>query len=88
MKSEKKLWKNFKMEEKIIEVEEKISLSNNMSFLSLIIEASFFVQLIMLLLLIASFVTWWIIFYKNNELKAIHRNMTNFINHFWMRWIT
>ena len=71
------------MEEKIIEVEEKISLSNNMSFLSLIIEASFFVQLIMLLLLIASFVTWWIIFYKNNELKAIHRNMTNFINHFW-----
>ena len=71
------------MEEKIIEVEEKISLSNNMSFLSLILEASFFVQLIMLLLLIASFVTWWIIFYKNNELKAIHRNMTNFINHFW-----
>ena len=29
------------MEEKIIEVEEKISLSNNMSFLSLILEASF-----------------------------------------------
>ena len=55
MKSEKKLWKNFKMEEKIIEVEEKISLSNNMSFLSLILEASFFVQLIMLLLLIVLF---------------------------------
>ena len=34
----------------------------------------------MLLLLIASFVTWWIIFYKNNELKAILYEVKNTFN--------
>ncbi len=53
------------------------------SFLGLIVQASFIVQLVMLLLLAASVVSWAIILRKRTLLKAAVANSNTFENSFW-----
>ncbi len=53
------------------------------SFLGLVAQASFIVQLVMLLLLAASVVSWTIILRKRTMLKAAVANSNKFENSFW-----
>lgn len=53
------------------------------SFLGLVAQASFVVQLVMLLLLAASVVSWTIILRKRTMLKAAVANSNKFENSFW-----
>jgi biopolymer transport protein TolQ len=53
------------------------------SFISLFLEADFFVQLIMLLLLAASVWCWAIIFNKYQEFKKMQKEMAAFEKIFW-----
>ncbi len=55
----------------------------DMSFLSLIIEASFIVQLVMATLLIASLISWVFIFQKARMLRQAARDANHFEDRFW-----
>ena len=46
-----------------------VSMSENMSFFSLIVNASILVQLVMVALLVMSLVSWWYIFLKREIFK-------------------
>lgn len=53
------------------------------SFLQLILEASFVVQLVMLLLVLASFVSWTFIFSKRKDIQSALSVADTFENRFW-----
>lgn len=53
------------------------------SFIGMVLEASFIVQLVMLLLLIASVMSWTIILRKRSILRAAKRNSDEFESQFW-----
>jgi len=57
--------------------------ANKLSILSLILEASFIVQLVMLILLVASVVSWWFIFAKVKQIKLASENADAFEDGFW-----
>lgn len=56
---------------------------NDMSFITLIAEASLPVQLVMLILLLTSLLSWWYIFIKYYTIKNAERNAIAFENIFW-----
>lgn len=56
---------------------------NDMSFITLIAEASLPVQLVMLILLLTSLLSWWYIFIKYYTIKNAERNAIAFENTFW-----
>ncbi len=58
-------------------------MSANGSFLQLIIDASFVVQLVMLILVMASIVSWTFIFQKRNDLQSILSVADRFDSRFW-----
>ncbi|MGH8476315.1 MAG: protein TolQ [Methylococcales bacterium] len=58
-------------------------MSANGSFLQLILDASFVVQLVMLILVAASVVSWTFIFLKRKDLKLISSNADRFDSQFW-----
>lgn len=53
------------------------------SILSLILNASFIVQLVMLLLLLASVMSWTLIFKKSAQLKRLQNSADDFEEDFW-----
>jgi biopolymer transport protein TolQ len=55
----------------------------DLSFVTLIGNASFIVQLVLLLLLLASFVSWWLIFQKMFALRIAAREADEFEKEFW-----
>lgn len=55
----------------------------DMSFITLILEASLVVQLVMLSLLVASVVSWTMIFNKRNAMKKAHEEANRFEERFW-----
>lgn len=57
--------------------------SSELSFVSLILNASVIVQLVMALLLLASVLSWTIIFDRSRVLKKAQREAEEFENHFW-----
>ena len=57
--------------------------SNDLSFVSLILNASVIVQLVMALLLLASVLSWTIIFDRSRVLKKAQREADEFENDFW-----
>ena len=57
--------------------------SSDLSFVSLILNASVIVQLVMALLLLASVLSWTIIFDRSRVLKKAQREAEEFENHFW-----
>lgn len=56
---------------------------NNMSILSLILEANIIVQLVMLLLCVASVISWWFIFAKSQQIKQLSAAGDEFEHSFW-----
>lgn len=58
-------------------------MNTDMSFISLIMGASFVVQLVMLALLVASFVSWSIIFTKRRLIKRTKKASDDFEANFW-----
>ena len=59
-----------------------VSMSENMSFFSLIVNASILVQLVMVALLVMSLVSWWYIFLKREIYKDAFRSVRAFEAHF------
>ncbi|MDC3408607.1 MAG: protein TolQ [Burkholderiales bacterium] len=59
-----------------------MSMSENMSFFSLIVNASILVQLVMVALLVMSLVSWWYIFLKREIFKDAFRSVRAFEGHF------
>ena len=59
-----------------------VSMSENMSFFSLIVNASILVQLVMVALLVMSLVSWWYIFLKREIFKDAFRSVKAFEGHF------
>ena len=57
--------------------------SSDLSFVSLILNASVIVQLVMALLVLASVLSWTIIFDRSRVLKKAQREAEEFENHFW-----
>ncbi|HPE81519.1 MAG: protein TolQ [Sedimenticolaceae bacterium] len=57
--------------------------SSDLSFVSLILNASVIVQLVMALLLLASVLSWTIIFDRSRVLKKAQREAEEFENDFW-----
>lgn len=57
--------------------------SNQLSIISLILEASLIVQLVMLLLVAASVVSWWFIFSKVKQIKVASQQAERFEDTFW-----
>ncbi|MCB1727042.1 MAG: protein TolQ [Gammaproteobacteria bacterium] len=57
--------------------------SSDLSFVSLILNASVIVQLVMALLLLASVLSWTIIFDRSRVLKKAQREADEFENDFW-----
>ena len=55
----------------------------DMSFLSLITEASLLVQIVMIILLFISFYSWMLIFRKRSEMNALKKIANNFEDQFW-----
>ncbi|MGI9265131.1 MAG: protein TolQ, partial [Gammaproteobacteria bacterium] len=55
----------------------------DMSFLTLVLEASFVVQLVMLALLLASIASWAVIFKKRGMLKDARGRADRFETEFW-----
>lgn len=55
----------------------------DMSFLSLITEASLLVQIVMIILLFISFYSWMLIFRKRSELNELKKIADNFEDKFW-----
>ncbi len=60
-----------------------MSVDNKVSVLSLILNASFLVQMVMLLLLIASVMSWVMIFQRARALKFARNNLKAFEEQFW-----
>jgi biopolymer transport protein TolQ len=60
-----------------------VGLTQDLSFISLITNASVVVQLVMLLLLLASLMSWWTIFGKMFSIREAVRRADNFENEFW-----
>ncbi len=60
-----------------------MGVSQNLSFISLVANASVVVQLVLLLLLASSFVSWWYIFLKLFSLKQAVRQSDGFERDFW-----
>lgn len=58
-------------------------MSTDLSLITLIIEASILVQLVMLLLLAASIMSWFVIFQKNKLLKNVSGEAERFEDEFW-----
>lgn len=58
-------------------------MSTDLSLITLIVEASILVQLVMLLLLAASVISWFIIFQKNKLLKNVSTEAERFEDQFW-----
>ncbi len=58
-------------------------MNSQLSFIELILEASFVVQFVMLLLLAASVMSWTYIFYKRKELKQAMAIADEFEEEFW-----
>ena len=58
-------------------------MTSDSSFMQLILDASFVVQLVMLILLLASIVSWTLIFAKRNELKGALLIADAFEARFW-----
>ncbi len=58
-------------------------MTSDSSFLQLILDASFVVQLVMLILVMASIVSWTFIFAKRNELKGALLTADAFETRFW-----
>ncbi len=58
-------------------------MTNDLSFLSLILEASLVVQLVMLILLLASIGSWYVIYFKYTELKQALDVTNEFEEAFW-----
>ena len=59
-------------------------MTTNMSFLNLILNASFVVQLVMFSLLVASVASWSIIFTKQRLIKRIKAASDSFESNFWV----
>ena len=59
-----------------------VSISENMSFWSLIVNASILVQLVMVALLVMSLISWWYIFLKREIFKDALRSAKTFENYF------
>ena len=57
--------------------------SHDMSILSLIIQASWVVQLVMLILVVASIASWAVIFRKAQNLKKVRNQNDEFEQEFW-----
>ena len=55
----------------------------DLDFLSLVIDATFVVQLVMLILLLASVISWSFIFNKWRELKSMKHDADHFEERFW-----
>lgn len=55
----------------------------NGSFLQLIVDASFVVQLVMFILMLASVVSWTLIFMKRKDLDLVHSIADRFDHRFW-----
>ncbi len=60
-----------------------ISLTQDMSFIALVIQASWVVKGVILLLLFASVVSWWLIFEKMFTLRRESREAETFEKEFW-----
>lgn len=60
-----------------------MSPAENLSFLSLVLNASFLVQAVMLLLIILSVFSWTIIFYKSSTLRKAQNRTQEFEKNFW-----
>ncbi len=60
-----------------------MSVSTDSSFLTLILNASLLVQVVMGLLLLASFMSWVVIFYKGFSVRLAKRQVTRFEDVFW-----
>ncbi len=58
-------------------------MSTDLSFITLIAEASILVQLVMLILLIASVLSWFIIFQKKKLLSTVSAEAIRFEDEFW-----
>ncbi len=58
-------------------------MQTDLDFLSLVIDATFVVQLVMLILLLASVISWSFIFNKWRELKEMKVTADNFEDRFW-----
>jgi len=58
-------------------------MNSEISFVDLILNASFVVQFVMLLLLLASVISWTYIFSKRAELKQAERIAEDFEEKFW-----
>ncbi|MDP1681711.1 MAG: MotA/TolQ/ExbB proton channel family protein, partial [Burkholderiales bacterium] len=61
----------------------KIEATPDFSFLTMIVNASFIVQLVMLLLLVASFMSWLFIFQKMFALRIAIKQADEFEKEFW-----
>lgn len=58
-------------------------MQEKLSIWSLVVDASFIVQLIMLALMITSFVSWVMIFQRRSVIRAAQRSMRTFEERFW-----
>ena len=58
-------------------------MTNDMSFLSLVLEASLIVQLVMLALLLASIASWAVILRKRGTVRQAQRSADRFETEFW-----
>lgn len=58
-------------------------MKEEISILSLILDASFVVQLVMLCLLLASVITWFLIFQRQSYFKQAKANQVQFEERFW-----
>ena len=61
----------------------KIEATPDFSFLSMLTNASFIVQLVLLLLLLASFMSWWFIFQRLFILSSAKKQAEEFEKEFW-----
>jgi biopolymer transport protein TolQ len=61
----------------------KIEATPDFSFLSMLTNASFIVQLVLLLLLLASFMSWWFIFQRLFILRIAKKQAEEFEKEFW-----
>jgi biopolymer transport protein TolQ len=61
----------------------KIEATPDFSFLSMLTNASFIVQLVLLLLLLASFMSWWFIFQRLFILRVAKKQAEEFEKEFW-----
>ena len=61
----------------------KIEATPDFSFLTMLTNASFIVQLVLLLLLLASFMSWWFIFQRLFILRVAKKQAEEFEKEFW-----